>query len=177
VASPALTLADVNGASFGRTIKDQLDEERSRKNSLEARGIGIVTSSGALATLLFGLVAFTRGTNTQLHWDIGTPAKVALLVGVLLFAAAALLGLAANFPGDYKEASVEKLRERVKSEVWSKPDPIEAARRDAEVNVGTIDAARQINGKKAKAIRWGIAAEAVAAVAVALAVAFEIFGV
>jgi hypothetical protein len=30
--------------------------------------------------------------------------------------------------------------------------------------------------EKAKAIRWGIAAEAVAAVAVALAVAFEIFG-
>ncbi len=173
---PTLTLADVSGASFGRTIKDQLDEERARKNSLEARGIGIVTSSGALATLLFGLVAFTHGTNPQLHWNIGAPAKGSLLVGVLLFATAALLGLAANYPGAYKEASVEKLKERVAPDEWAKPDPIGAARRDAEVNVGTIDAARRINGKKAKAIRWGIAAEAVAAVAVALAVAFEIFG-
>jgi hypothetical protein len=173
---PALTLADVSGSSFGKTIKDQLDEERDRKKSLEARGIGIVTSSGALATLLFGLVTFTRGTNPQLHWAIGTPAKVALLAGVALFAIAALLGLAANYPGDYKEVSIEKLRDRVKSEVWAVPDPIEGARRDAEVNVGTIDAARRINGKKAQAIRWGIAAEAAAAVAVALAVAFEIFG-
>ena len=176
MANPALTLADVNGASFGPTIKDQLDEERSRKNSLEARGIGIVTSSGALATLLFGLVAFTRGTNTQLHWDIGTPAKFALLVGVLLFAIAALLGLAANYPGDYKEVSVEKLKERVTVDEWTKPDPVGAARRDAAANVGTIDAARQINGNKARAIRWGIAAEAGAAVAVAVAVALEIFG-
>lgn len=174
--STALTLADVSGSSFSRTIKDQLDEERQRKNSLEARGIGIVTSSGALATLLFGLVAFTRGTNPQPHWDIGTPAKVALLIGVALFAFAALMGLAANFPGDYKEASVKKLRERVQSELWNKPDAVEAARYDAEVSVGTIDAARQINSAKAKAIRWGIAAEAGAAIAVALAVAAEIFG-
>jgi hypothetical protein len=173
---PTPTLADVSGASFGRTIKDQLDEERARKNSLEARGIGIVTSSGALATLLFGLVAFTRGTNPQLHWAIGTPAKAALLVGVALFAVAALLGLAANYPGDYKEVKVDKLRERVTPDEWTKPDPVGAARRDAEANVGTIDAARRINGKKAKAIRWGIAAEAGAAVAVALAVAFEIVG-
>ena len=174
---PTPTLADVSGASFGRTIKDQLDEERARKNSLEARGIGIVTSSGALATLLFGLVAFTRGTNPQLHWAaIGTPAKDALLVGVALFAVATLLGLAANYPGDCKEVKVDRLRERVTPDEWTKPDPVGAARRDAEANVGTIDAARRINGKKAKAIRWGIAAEAGAAVAVALAVAFEIFG-
>jgi hypothetical protein len=50
----ALTLDEVNGSSFGPTIKDQLTEERARKTSLEARGIGIVTSSGVLATLLFG---------------------------------------------------------------------------------------------------------------------------
>jgi hypothetical protein len=174
--SAALTLADVSGSSFSRTIKDQLDEERQRKNSLEGRGIGIVTSSGALATLLFGLVAFARGTNPQLHWEIGTLAKIALLISVALFAFAALMGLAANFPGAYKEASVKKLRERVQPEVWMKPDPIEAARYDAEVNVGTIDAARTINDRKAKVIRWGVAAEAGAAVAVALAVAAEIFG-
>jgi len=169
-------LDEVSGASYGRTIKDQLDEERARKSSLEARGIGIVTSSGALATLLFGLVTFTRGTNPQLHWDVGPLAKGALLVSVVLFATAALLGLAANFPGDYKELKVAKLRERVTSQQWADANVVEAARRDAEANVGTIDAARGINGKKARAIRWGIAAEAGAATAVALAVALEIFG-
>ena len=51
----AIALSDVKGSSYGPTIKAQLDEERVRKTSLEGRGIGIVTSSGALATLLFGL--------------------------------------------------------------------------------------------------------------------------
>jgi hypothetical protein len=170
-----MALIDVNGSSYGPTIKDQLDEERLSKNSLEARGIGIVTSSGALATLLFGLVAFTRGTNNQLHWNIGTPAKIALLVGVALFAIAGLLGLAANFPGGYKEADPEKLAERVKAEEWSKQEPVEAARRDAELNVNILKGARLINKKKAKAVRWGIAAEAVAGVMIAAAVGLEIW--
>jgi hypothetical protein len=172
-----VTLAEVSGSSFGPTIKDQLDEERARKNSLEARGIGIVTSSGALATLLFGLVAFTRGTNNQLHWNIGTPARVALLVGVGLFAVAALLGLAANYPGDYREAAVDRLENRVEPGEWHKPDPVDAARRDARINVIAIKAARLVNGKKARAVRWGIAAEAAATAAVALAVAFEILSI
>jgi hypothetical protein len=171
-----LTLADVNGSSFGPTIKDQLDEERATKNSLEARGIGIVTSSGALATLLFGLVAFTRGTNNQLHWNIGTPAKYALAASVVLFAVAALLGLAAAFPGGYPEADPERLKERVESDEWVKTDPVEAARRDAVLNVNIIKGARLVNGKKAQAVRWGIAAEAAATVGVALAVVFEILG-
>jgi len=36
---------------------------------------------------------------------------------------AALLGLAANFPGNYREAGVDKLEERVNPDEWVKPDP------------------------------------------------------
>ncbi len=68
----ALGLTDISGSSFGPTIKAQLDEERNRKASLESRGIGIVTSSGALATLLFGLVTFTRDNVNVAHRNIGT---------------------------------------------------------------------------------------------------------
>jgi hypothetical protein len=58
-------LSDVKGGSYGPTIESQLDEERARKASLESRGIGIVTTSGALSTLLFGLVAFAAGNHAQ----------------------------------------------------------------------------------------------------------------
>jgi hypothetical protein len=171
-----LTVAEVNGSSYGQTIKDQLTEERATKSSLEARGIGIVTSSGTLATLLFGIVAFTRGTNNQLHWEISTNAKYALVASVALFALAALLGLAANFPGDYKEADVDKLRERTGDE-WKTKEPVEAARRDAVLYVNIIAGSRVVNAKKAQAVRWGIAAEALATVAVAAAVVLEIWGI
>jgi hypothetical protein len=164
-----LTLADVKGASYGPTIKDQLVEERATKNSLEARGIGIVTSSGALTTLLFGLVAFTRGSNSALHWDIGAPATYALIAGVLLFSLAAVAGLAANFPGKYREAGLEHLEQRVDKEEWFKPDPIEAARRDARLNLDILKGARDVNSRKAKSIRWGIGFEVLGGAAVAIA--------
>ena len=80
-----LTLADVKGSSFGPTIKAQLDEERASKSSLEARGIGIITTSSVLAALLFGLVTFTRGSVNQEHLSIGATAGAALVFGVGLF--------------------------------------------------------------------------------------------
>jgi hypothetical protein len=96
---------------------------------------------------------------------------------VVLFAVAALLGLAANFPAGYPEADPERLKERIDPDEWVKPEPIEAARRDALLNVNIIKGARPVNAKKAKAVRWGIAAEAAATVGVALAVVFEILGI
>src|SRR5713101_8015051 len=98
---PKVALSDVKGSSYGPTIKAQLDEERATKASLEARGLAIITSSSVLATLLFGLVAFTRGNVNQAHLNVGVWAGRALLLGVGLFAIAALLGLWANLPLKY----------------------------------------------------------------------------
>jgi len=168
-------LAHVKGSSYGPTIKAQLDEERARKTSLEARGIGVVTSSSVLATLLFGLVTFTRGNVSQPHLVIGEPAITALIVGVALFAIAALLGLVANVPMDYSEASIKKLQERVVKAEWEKQDPVEAARYDAVLNVQVLDAARKLNGMKAWLVVIGIGAEALGAVSVAVAVVAELW--
>ena len=38
-------------------IKEQLDAQEARKVSLEQRGLAVITTSGALVTLLFGLTA------------------------------------------------------------------------------------------------------------------------
>ena len=170
----ALVLKEVNGASFGPTIKDQLKEERARKTSLEARGIGIITSSGVLATLLFGLVTFTRGQVAQAHLSITEPAKWALILGVVLFGVAALAGLWANLPMNYQEASSQELSNRVKPQNWFNTQPIEAARLDAKLLVETIKLARTVNEGKAWAVLTGIVAEGLAAGAVAVAVLIEL---
>src|SRR5690348_2751196 len=52
-----------DGSVYGAFVSRQLDDERSRKESLEARAAGVITSSGVLVTLLFGLAAIT--TNTK----------------------------------------------------------------------------------------------------------------
>ncbi len=171
-----MSLANVKGSSYGPTIQAQLTEERARKTSLEARGIGIVTSSGALATLLFGLAAFTRGTFNQLHIPITGAGKWALITAAGLFAAAAVLGVLSNAPLPYEEALVPPLRQRVEETEWIALDPVGAARRDANLNVDIIDSARKWNGVKALLVLGGIVFEALAAIAVSVAVYSELAG-
>lgn len=128
-----------------------------------------------LATLLFGLVAFTRGNVNQAHLNVGVWAGRALLLGVGLFALAALLRLWANLPLKYREADIKFLKERVEPEEWAAPDPIEAARYDAVLNVQVLTGARKANGLKAQVLTFGIGAEALGAVAVAVAVGSELW--
>ena len=172
----SLSVPDVNGSSYGPTIRAQLDEERARKASLESRGVGIVTSSGALTTLLFGLVAFSRGSASQFHLPLSNASKWALIVSGAFFAVAALLGVISNAPMPYEEALIPPLRKRIDPVEWKAQDPIEAARRDARLNVDILESARKWNGIKASCILVGIAAEAGAGIAVAVAVIAELSG-
>ncbi len=56
--SPAVAAVDADaGLAYAQLIADQLAEERSRKSSLEARGVTVITTAGPLATLLFALTA------------------------------------------------------------------------------------------------------------------------
>jgi hypothetical protein len=173
-AKKELVLTDLNGSSFGPTIKAQLDQERARKTSLEARGIGIVTTSGVLATLLFGLVTLTRG-STFVHLEIGPTGKTALMIGVVLFGVAAFLGLSANLPLSYQEMNSEEMEHRVSPQDWFNTRPVEAARRDAKWNYEVIASERRMNEFKAWLVFAGITSEGLAVVAVALAVLAELW--
>jgi len=71
-----------------------------------------------------------------------------LVAAVALFAAAAILGLLSNLPAEYPEAKVAALKKRVDTKEWSAPDPVEAARYDAELYIEILDGARGNNKKK-----------------------------
>ena len=84
-------------------VKSLLDAESLRKSSLEQRGIGIITSSGALVTLLFGLIAVITSSKTfVLH------ARVHgwLAAAAILFVLAALAGIVMNVPLFYGQIVV-----------------------------------------------------------------------
>ena len=85
---------EARGSSYGPTIKLIHDQERARKTSLESRGAAIITTSGALATLLTGLVTFTRGNVSAFHLAIDKNAVWALIAAAVSFGLAAVLGLA-----------------------------------------------------------------------------------
>jgi hypothetical protein len=75
-----------------------------------------------------------------------------------------------NLPLFYAEALVSVLRDRIQPDEWKDPDPVEAARRDALLNLQILESARSLNGIKAWLIFIGILAESAAASAVAVAV-------
>jgi hypothetical protein len=95
-----------NIPASGRTyyedfFSDVLDGVLSRKSSLEQRGITVVTTAGALVTLVFTVVSFVLA-----HVGKGTINPHAIIRGsielaAVLFVAAAIIGLAINIPVPY----------------------------------------------------------------------------
>ena len=86
-------------------IKSMLDAEDSRKSSLEQRGIGIITASGTLVTLLFGLTTAITGAKT---FTFPAPARDWLTPAAILFVAAAAAAVAVNVPLFYGKIEVDR---------------------------------------------------------------------
>lgn len=81
-------------------IKALIDSEDARKASLEQRGASVVTTSSALATLLFAFIGVVTAAK---NFALPTSAHGYLIAAIALFAAAVGLGILANVPILYKE--------------------------------------------------------------------------
>lgn len=158
--------SDVAGKSYEQLIKEQLDEERSRKASLEQRAVFVITSSGTLATLLFGLATVVTGTTGL---SLSGTAKFFLVCAVPLFLASAVLGILVNAPRDYDELGTDELARIVEPDYWQAAGSI-GARRSAEARITVLRTARSLNLKKAKQLFWALIVEVIAVGAVALTV-------
>jgi len=141
-------LPDLPGAgrAYGQLIADQLAEERSRKVSLEARAVTVITTSSALATLLFSL---TAGLTATSKFRLPTPAKLPLSLTLVTFVFSAALSLAANVLLLYREPTSAGLARLVNSDYWAAAAEIGEIR-VAEAQVACLTAARSANDLKAK---------------------------
>jgi hypothetical protein len=138
-------LSDVNaGRAYGQLIADQLIEERSRKASLEARGVTVITTSSALATLLFAL---TVGLTAASKFRLPATAKLPLLLTLVTFAFSAALSLAVNVPLRYREPTPAGLAKLVNSNYWKAAAEVGEIR-VAETQITSLAAARSANNLK-----------------------------
>ena len=156
-----------SAAAVMKLVEDQLVEERATKSSLEARAIGVITSSGALAALLFALAAVvTKPANYA-------PAlAIRILLGATLvaFMVAIVRAILASRPGTYQEVSIESLRDVATITAMGAPaDEGEPA--IALMLVTIIEKAREQNAQKARFLKQGVTAEALAAALLTAAVA------
>jgi membrane protein implicated in regulation of membrane protease activity len=144
------------GPVFADFIEKELRAERERRVVLDARGVGVLTTSGTLVTIIFGLGALVTGLdafepNALAVWLLG--------LALIAFVFAALLGLLANRLVVYQLVDPEQLRAwREHDKKWN-DDADKARRVVAGANIITIETLRNGNGRKAKLLERALWAQ------------------
>jgi hypothetical protein len=100
-------------------VKDLLAAEQARVERMEARGLAVVTTSGALATLLLGIAALvTRRQDVRVEHF----ALVLAALAAIAFVLAAALAIAANRPTRAWTAKPERVGDEMR-ERWGREAP------------------------------------------------------
>jgi hypothetical protein len=141
---------------YAAMIAAALGREYDRKQSLEQRGLAVISTAGTLVSLILGFAIFAGSRVTHLPW----PAKILLGLGLLAFLLASVFGLRITRPlsGYYTPVAVKDLRQAVSPANWT-GERLEAARQLAVYQVSELDSWRNGNGLKANALHRAIIAE------------------
>jgi hypothetical protein len=152
------------GAALAGYLDGEMTAERAKKGSLESRALAVISSSGTLVTLLFGLAAvITKATS----YAPSTATLVLLAIAAGLFAAASGLAIYCNVPGRYSEIEATSLRGLAGPAVWT-TDGSEARRELALARIEILHDWQRMNDIKARVL-FAAATGEVAGVLVAAA--------
>lgn len=155
------------GEAYGQLISDQLAEERARKSTLEARGITVISTSGALSTLI---LALTAGVTAAAKFKFPDLVRIPLVITLIMFVFAGACGLMTNIPLRYKEPTADALVKLIDVNYWSGPEET-GSLRVAEAQLKVLRASRIANEIKARLLLAAIFCELLAIVFLAWAAA------
>jgi hypothetical protein len=167
VDSRAIPIAESHSV-YVAAINEAAEQERSRKKSLEERGSRVITTSGALGTLLLGIVKFTAGTSPS----VDQQEAASLAAALFFFGLAALLALLANAPRASLAIDDKILDGWVSLKSWPDYDAEKATYEIAKMKVDLVVEARVDNREIGLLVFLGSISQVFALVCVALAVAF-----
>jgi len=153
------------GSVYATFIEEELKDERARRDRLEARGSGILTSSATLVTLLAAAGALVLGRD---QIDLPGYAVKAIIGAVSGFGLAGVFGLAACWPFAYGKTQVKDLTE-IRREHWN-DEPSDARHKVTYLKVMEIEKLRSANNKRLYFLVAGLAAQLSAAVLLIFAV-------
>lgn len=154
------------GPVLSEMIREQLAQERHRKESLEQRGMAVITSSGVLVALLLGIAGIA---TKNLLGTLPTVAIWSAGVALVLFAGAAIFGLWTNWAYETDEPDLEQAEDLVKTR-WS-DEAQDAERYVAKSYLTSVASYRAKGDKKARRLLVALTLEAAAIVALAITVA------
>lgn len=165
--SSQMTTVNSGFEPYDELITALLTEERERKQSIEQRGLAVVTSSGTLATLLFGLAALVTESDS---FQLPDSAKTFLIAAVMSFGFAGVLAIFTNKPLRYAEPGRDWLMKLVAPQVWDRTTRALAARRAAEARIQSIVSFRDKNKEKVRLLTAAITLQVIGVAALAVAV-------
>ena len=157
----------IAGDVYGDLIVDHFERQAERKASIEQRGLAVISTSAALVTLLFALVAIITGQDS---FSLTGVERMVLGLSLALFVVAAVLGLLTNITRTYQYVSTDMLQSLTQPDIWRGSKP-EAQRQVARARVHMLRTARRQNGAKAKLLSRAIITEVAAVGALAFCVA------
>lgn len=172
--APSPPPSDLGGGSpvLLQHYRDQLAQERSAKEALERRGLGIVATNAAIVSLLFAFGEITTDASTP----IGVVVAVVTFAAMGLFAISARFGLLVNRPGEYAGSSVRAMIAlATHAQSWARRDKTEAERVVALDIAKLIDKDRLANNAKGERLRTAVRLQVAGLVALALAVVINGF--
>ena len=155
----------LGGSVYADLIAELVAREDVRKDSIEQRGVAVITTSGALSTLLLGLAAVNTHAK---NWHLPASADDLLIAAVCLFFTAALLAISTNLPLRYAEVKAVGLWKQTGKRFGD--DLAVAQRRVSFVRLRIAKRARRVNCVKAWLLFSAMCAEGLAVVCVAGAV-------
>lgn len=131
------------GSVYAPYITSLLDYEQARKTALEAKATAVITTSGTLVALLFGLVAVVTGAKT---FVLPVASHGWLVAAIVLFVVAVGLAIVASIiPVPYGTVTFDPSN---LSRVWRTPPDV-ASRHVAEAQLSQIALAKKKNSRKA----------------------------
>jgi hypothetical protein len=144
-------------------LKDRIAAEEARKTSLEQRGIAVVSTSGTLLTLFFGLAAVITsrqgysppsGFRSHSAWALA------------FFLLATVLAVSTNLPLPYSDVRAKELNS---DEMWQETSTI-AKENVFDFRIALLQGLQKRNGLKALMVVAAMAAQGIAVLFVALAI-------
>lgn len=165
--SPPASSSGESGATvYASYIAAQVTRQEERKRSFEQRGLAVITTSGVLVSLLFGLTAVLTGTA---DYQLPHASRSWILAALVCFVAAAIAAILTNLPLKYSGVTANALK-TVIEERWE-DSRVGAEREIALTELKVLRRAKQRNRLKGRSLIIAIGAEIIAVLCLAVAVA------
>jgi hypothetical protein len=158
-------VTDTTGQVLADYVEEQVELEEKRRASLESRGVGVITVSSTLVTLLFGIAAVvTKSQNFAATEDV----RQRLSLALVLFAASSVIAIGTTVPLAIHSVDASALLPEIKA-LWSK-DPEAVRKTTTATRIADLASVQRVNTIKSYVLLAAVAVQVFAVIVLAWSV-------